>query len=356
MNKFEEYFYNLIIGKEKGPVPGLLRGVLYCLSLVYGLSVIAIMAFYKVFARKLNCKVVSVGNITLGGTGKTTLVEYIARYLQQQGHAVAILSRGYKASGKPGKDDSSQALGDEPYMLKQKLANIPVIVDQDRIRGAKKAISQHKVDTVILDDGLQQWRIKKDLEIIAIDASNPFGNSRLLPAGFLRQPLGTLNQADLFLLTQVAANAGVNALRERLNRAAPRALIAESAHQPLSFVSVNEAGKISSLESFQARRAAVFCGIGNPQGFFDLLRSLGVKIELSFRFSDHYAYTQQDLDRIILSAGNQGLDDIITTEKDAVRLRGLNVSGCNLSALSVKLALTKNEAEFNRRLLKLYNL
>ncbi|MDD5465759.1 MAG: tetraacyldisaccharide 4'-kinase [Candidatus Omnitrophica bacterium] len=349
----KEYLYNLVSCKINGPFAVLLRGFLFLLSLVYGLAVIILASFYRIRPARFSTKVISVGNITLGGTGKTTFVEYLAEKLNSQGKKITVLSRGYKRdTGKQG----AQSIGDEPAMLQKKLPFLRVIVDKNRIRAAFKAVRDYAADTLILDDGLQQWRIFKDLEIVTIDAANPFGNCRMLPAGFLREPLSALRRADIFLLTQVKPDQDTSGLCAKLKRINPQALIVESIHKPEAFSNVSVSGSSLGLDSFKGKSVAVFSGIGNPQGFEDCVSSLGIKIAKAFRFADHHDYTQAEIDSIIKAARQINLDTIITTQKDAVKIRELQIRGAAILALDIKLSITKNEAEFNRRLLNLYSL
>ncbi|MCX5703219.1 MAG: tetraacyldisaccharide 4'-kinase, partial [Candidatus Omnitrophica bacterium] len=309
--------------------------------------------------QRLKCKVISVGNITLGGTGKTTLVEFIARYLKQQGHRVAILSRGYKrlVQSSRFKVQSYETMGDEPYMLQENLQGVPVIVDKDRLRSAARAIRDYSVDTVILDDGFQQWRIKKDLEIITIDAVNPFGNRHLLPRGILRQGLSALRRPDVFILTKTNLNPDIGQIKEALNELNPHSLIVESVHEPLGFYNINHPKEILSSGSLKGKSAALFSGIGDPESFENLIARCGIHIGLSFRFRDHHNYTKQDLDKVIQSAREKNIDTIITTAKDAARLLGMADITGQLSILVLRIALkvTKNEEGLFARLVSLYS-
>ena len=349
----QEYLYNLVTYKIKGPQAALLRGLLLVLSWVYGLVVVILAGFYRLRPAHVNCKVISVGNITLGGTGKTSFVEYLAEKLSRKGNKVVVLSRGYKRDAKlPG----AEGLGDEPAMLQKKLPQIPVIVDKDRLKASVRAIKDYAADTLILDDGLQQWRIFKDLEIVTIDAQSPFGNSRLLPAGFLREPLSALNRADIFVLTQGGSGQDTAGLTARLKQLNPRALIVESKHDPKGFSNLNKPDEILNIDSFKGISTVVFSGIGNPQAFESAVSSLGVNIAEALRFADHHDYTQADLDGIIKSARGRNADTIITTEKDAVKIARLKINQLRIFSLNIKLNITRNEAEFDRRLLKLYSL
>ncbi|MDD5478021.1 MAG: tetraacyldisaccharide 4'-kinase [Candidatus Omnitrophica bacterium] len=348
-----EYLYNLVSYKINGPLAVLLRSFLFALSFVYGLAVVILTCFYRIKPVRFGAKVISVGNITLGGTGKTTFVEYLAGKLSSQGKKIVVLSRGYKRdTGKQG----AQSIGDEPAMLQKKLPFIRVIVDKNRVRAAFKAVRDYAADTLILDDGLQQWRIFKDLETVTIDAANPFGNYRMLPAGFLREPLSALRRADIFVLTQVGADQDTAELCAKLRGINSQALIVESMHKPEGFSNISGPDGSLSLDSFKGKSAAVFSGIGNPQGFEDCVSSLGIRIAKAFRFVDHHDYTQADIDSIIKAARQMNLAAIITTQKDAVKIRELQIWGAAIVALDIKLSITKNETEFNRRLLNLYSL
>lgn len=346
----KEYIYNLVTRKIKGPLAAVLRGFLFILSLVYGLAVIILAAFYRIRPVRFNCRVISVGNITLGGTGKTTFVEYLSGKLTKAGNKIVVLSRGYKRDSRR---QGAQGVGDEPAMLQKKLPQAHIIVDKDRVKAAQKAIRDYAVDALILDDGLQQWRIFKDLEIVTIDAQDPFGNGLLLPAGFLREPLSALKRADIFVLTQVDFTRDIDSLTAKLKRINPRALILESVHKPVGFSSVCKPDEFLSLDALRGKRAAIFSGIGNPRGFENCVTSLGINVGMSFRFADHHDYTQADINGIIKAAQEKNLDAIITTRKDAVKIRQLETGDWGILALDIELNITKNEAELNRRLLKL---
>jgi len=352
------YIYNLATDKYKGWLAGILKSFLYLLSLIYGLIVRILIFIYRLRPYRLNCKVISVGNITLGGTGKTSLVILIAKYLKQQGHRVAILSRGYKRRNpksqipNPNYDD----MGDEPYMLKMNLKDVPVIVDSDRVRAAKLAIRDYAVDTVILDDGFQQWRLKKDLEIVTIDAICPFGNRKLIPRGILRQPLSTLKQSDIFVLTKTDLARDIGEIKDFLTQINPAAPIIESIHSPLYFYKMGT-NEIIDKGALPGKRVILFSGIGQPHSFEGLIQGLGMKIGLSFRFPDHHNYTQRDLEKIAKSSKDENVDMIITTEKDAARLSQLSAISSRLSVLvlRIELKITKDEERFYHRLLRLYS-
>lgn len=323
--------------------------ILFALSLIYGSIVRLAIFFYRIKPCRLKCKVISIGNITLGGTGKTPLVELVAGYLRKNGRTPAILTRGYKRR-------SRLQMGDEPAMLQRKLVNIPVIVGADRISGAKQAMQNYAADTVILDDGFQQWRIKKDLEIVAIDARNPFGNLHMLPRGILREPLSSLKRADIFVLTKAdSAGAAVNSILHRLN---PDALIVQVVYSPVSFYELGKDDVAIGPGVLKGKTVSLFCGIADPESFKNTVAGLGINIGLFFGFPDHYYYTKGDLESIIARSKEKGIDTIVTTEKDAARLceLGQNIRVLRMLALRVELKIAENEEKFYGRLLSLYSL
>ncbi|MCX5702161.1 MAG: tetraacyldisaccharide 4'-kinase [Candidatus Omnitrophica bacterium] len=364
--RIDSFVYNLATDKYTGSIANLIKVFLYILSLIYELIVRILILLYRVRPYKLNCKVISIGNITMGGTGKTTLVEFVARYLKQKGHKVAILSRGYKRkdAGRPAyrqaertQDASCETMGDEPYMLFKNLGDVPVLVDANRIRAAKLAIKDYSVDTVILDDGFQQWKIKKDLDILAIDAANPFGNKHLIPRGILREPLSSLKRSDVFILTKTDLNPDTQDIEDFLIQIKPSAAVIESIHRPLGFYNIDKPSELLSTDILKDKAVALISGIADPVSFENLIMNLGVKIGLSLRFADHHYYTQRDLENITKESQGKNIDTIITTEKDAVRLKQLQAASCKLQVmvLRIELKITKNEERFLNRLLKLYS-
>jgi tetraacyldisaccharide 4'-kinase len=248
-------------------------------------------------------------------------------------------------------------MGDEPYMLLRKLNDIPVIVDPDRIRAAKQAIKDYAADTVILDDAFQQWRIKKDLEIVTIDATRAFGNRYILPRGILREPLSALRRADIFVITKTNLNSDIENIKDVLSQINPSKLVIESMHSPVGFSELGEAQEFLKSDALRAKAVTLFSGIGDPDSFENLIASLKIKIGLSFRFPDHHHYTQQDLENIIQAAQKKSIDTLITTEKDAVRLEGLRLPAGNLRllVLGVALKILKDEERFTIRLLQLHH-
>lgn len=357
--------YNLATDKYRGFFAGIAKVVLALLALIYRLIVQMMILASRKKSVQLGCKVISVGNITLGGTGKTALVEQIAKTLKEQGVKIAILSRGYRRQDAQGVKSSAtyETMGDEPFMLMQKIGDVPVIVDADRVRGAAEAIKKYSVDGVILDDGFQQWKIRKDLEIVTIDAGNPFGNRYMIPRGILREPLSSLTRADIFVITKTNIHPDISKTVKFLREVNPRALIFESLHRPTGFYPLDNPKNIRELQSFHGKNAVIFCGIGDPDSFEDLIRALGIKVGAHMKFSDHYHYTRRDFEKIFQAARAKGIDTIITTEKDAARisasqmkseLAGLGqANNLQVLVLRIEMQIHQNE-EFYRRLLGVF--
>lgn len=352
-----EYILGLATDRINGPLQLIPKSALLLLSFLYG-AVIKILIFLRqANTRRLPCKVISVGNITCGGTGKTPLVEYIARFLKEQGHRAAVVSRGYKRkiTNCQLPITNYESMGDEPSMLFRKLGDIPVIVDADRIRGVNRAVRDYSVDTVILDDAMQQWHLKKDLEIVLIDAGNPFGNRCLIPRGIMREPLSGLKRADLFLLNGRADEQVLMRLKGILDKLNPRAAVFEAIRKPVCFLPADSPQGPLALSALKDKKVILFSGIGNPASFEEIIKSLEIDIIDIFEFSDHHRYTQKDLDIICRSCADKDADTLITTEKDATRLKGLSFAGrLEVYVLKINIEI-KDEAEFRNRLLQLYS-
>ncbi|MHC4561421.1 MAG: tetraacyldisaccharide 4'-kinase [Planctomycetota bacterium] len=260
----------------------------------------------------VDAPVISVGNITAGGTGKTPMVAWVAGQLARAGRRPAIITRGYKARG--GKSDEAEMLCC--------LCDCPIIVNADRVAGAKTAIVAG-ADTIILDDGFQHRRLRRDLDIVLIDALNPFGFDYVLPRGLLREPPGALKDAHAIVITRsdLTEPNSLAALRERLAGIAPKATVHLAEHRPVKAVDENLADV--ELARLRGLRALAFCGLGNPKGFFGTLEKLGVDLAGRIEYDDHVDYNQTIAERINQQAEALGVDVLLTTQKDAVKLTGL---------------------------------
>jgi tetraacyldisaccharide 4'-kinase len=319
------------------------------LSGIYGIGVRIAGLFKK--PKKLPSRVISIGNITLGGTGKTPAVIALAEEAKSRGFQPCILTRGYKGKAKSpcvvtkgGKPllDASQA-GDEAYLMSEALNGVPVIKCTDRYEGGMFAIDSQLLTLnsqliFILDDGFQHWQLQRDKDILLIDATNPFDNGKLFPEGTLREPLSALKRADIIVLSKadMADKKRIAACISKIKRYNSYVPIYLSSHIPAVIISVT--GGTESIDTLKERRVYAFSGIANPYHFEALLTSMEAETVKSKRFRDHHHYQQGDIDKLVKEAG--GLD-IITTEKDMVKLKGLEIPD-NIFALRIKFSIDEN--------------
>lgn len=317
------------------------------LSVLYGAVTRARLSLYRrgtFHSTKLDRPVISVGNITTGGTGKTPLVESVARTIAGAGKKVCILTRGY---GRDNPDrqvvvsDGTNELanpseaGDEPFLLATNLAGVAAVISNaDRIEAAKGAIKHLGTDCFVLDDGFQHLRLERDLNIVTIDATNPWGGGHLLPYGRLREPLSGLSRADCIVITRADQANNLDALRDEIRRLTENAPIFQSTM------------RIKNLPETIPTPVAAFCGVGNPQSFFNLIPH---EIVLQKTFPDHHRYSQTDVDSLIEAATRAGAQSLITTAKDAVKLKSLLFSvPCFVLEIEPRI---ENEAELARLVL-----
>jgi len=319
----------------------------------------------------LGCQVISVGNLTVGGTGKTPVVEVFARELAKEGRKVAILSRGYKKV-EPGLaerlldlalwrerrrpprvvSDGRQLLldsargGDEPYMLASNLPDVAVLVDKDRVKSGRYAINKLGCDTLILDDGFQYLALKHRVEIVLVDRTNPFGNRHTLPRGILREPVKNIRRADFVFLTKSdgTGNEELKALLRQLN---PRAEIVECRHCARYLQNVYGPER-QPLDFLRGLEVVTVAGIAAPAGFEGEVERRGARILDRRRFADHYRYTQQDLIDIVNDARLCGARAVVTTEKDAVRFPKLERRDVPVYFLRVDIEILTGEEDFQK--------
>lgn len=301
-------------------------------SALYGAIVRARTAFYQrgIFSvEKLDCPVISVGNITTGGTGKTPLVEWLVRVLAREGRSVCVLTRGYGRAN-PGQrvivSDAETVLananqaGDEAFLLANNLKGLAAVIsDADRVAAGRWASRVFGVDTFVLDDGFQHLRLWRNLDIVTIDATNPWGGSRMLPYGRLREPLSSLGRADCVVLTRSKQVGDAAEIVQRLEHLSGGRPIFSSQMRPRGFSRLAN-GKIVLSNNSVENPILAFCGVGNPEAFFNELRSQGHVIALTRAFPDHHSYTQRDLDALLKEAKRLGVRNLVTTAKDAVKL------------------------------------
>ena len=290
----------------------------------------------------ISIPVISVGNITTGGTGKTPLVEFIARYLRQQQIRVTIVSRGYGSQeGKP---------NDEALELERKLPNVPHLQNPDRVAAARMAIAEFEAQLILLDDAFQHRRIKRDLDIVLIDATCPFGYGHLLPRGLLREPLRNLKRADLIAITRVdqISTEQCQKLEKQIQRFNASADIVSFSHAITGIE--NNSGTQQGLSHISGKRVVAFCGIGNPQVFQDLLVQQDLHVVHFESFADHHDYQRKDIQRLVKLAETHQTTTFICTHKDLVKIQVDHLGVAELWALSVALTPTCGAHEFTSAL------
>lgn len=344
----DRYIEDVILGKDRGLGSWLIRGLLWPPSVVYRVGLWCFLSVYAIGLRrrcKLPVPVVSVGNLTFGGTGKTPAVQTLCRMLVEQGKRVVVLSRGHGGSargvviasdGERVLSDSAEA-GDEPVLLARTLPGIPIVVGKDRRASGRVACERFDPDVIVLDDGLQYWQLHRDLDIVVLDASRPFGSGFVMPMGDLREPGFGLRRAGIVLLTNSRglSDADYASLAARIASLAPKAKLAWCAHEPVSLRNA-ATGEEFDLDWVRRRRIVAFCGIGKPVPFFDMLEGLGAAVERSIAFPDHYRLSDRDITSIIDEVAASGAEAVVTTEKDIARL-GEPIPIPNLYALTIRL-------------------
>lgn len=373
MEGLESYLLTVIEDRRPGRFPAFLRFLLKQLSLLFAVIVqVRLWLYIRGLFRHhtLGCQVISVGNLTVGGTGKTPVVEIFARSLQRQGRNVAILSRGYKRDKPPfltrlarrfsfRKDadpplvvsDGQRLLldsttgGDEPYLLASNLPNVKVLVDKDRVKAGRYAIEKLGCDTLLLDDGFQYLRLKHWADIVLVDRTNPFGNKRLLPRGILREPIRNIKRASFIFITKSTGD-GAPELRKTLRELNPKAEIIECRHCPRHLRDVYT-GEKKELDHLRGLEVGAVSGIAVPKGFEDELVRLGAKVLYHKRYADHHRYTQQEILDAINRSLQKGAKAIVTTEKDAVRFPMIERRDLPIYFLRVEIELLSGEEDFH---------
>jgi len=375
----EQYVLDVIFERRRDWPARLTSTALLGLSRVYqaGMQIRLYLWRHRIFRdHTLGCQVVSIGNLSVGGTGKTPVVEVFARALQQRGRRVAILSRGYKSVPRPlwqraltkitfqedrvppkvvsdGRSlllDSEQA-GDEPYMLASNLKDVVVLVDKDRVKSGRYAISKYGCDTLLLDDGFQYLALKSRLDICLVDRNNPFGNHYLLPRGTLREPISNLKRADYIFITK-SSKFGADKLRKAIRQFNSEAEIIECAHQPLYLQDVFT-GERHPLKELRGLNVAAISGIAVPESFEEGLRALGANVIYAKRYADHHRYSQQEIINMINRSLKRGAAAILTTEKDAVRFPKVDRRDIPVYYLRVEIRIISGAKDFDDAVAKI---
>jgi tetraacyldisaccharide 4'-kinase len=290
-------------------------------------------------AHQVSAVVISVGNLTTGGTGKTPLVIWLCRLLQERQLRCAILTRGYKTP--------RGQLSDEPAVLTAQCPGIPIIINPNRVEGAAEAICRHDAQVLVMDDGFQHRHLARDLDIVAIDATSPFGYGRVLPAGLLREPITGLERAHAVVLTRCdqASGAMLQQIEEAIRRVNADLTVARSLHAPAGIKTAD--GVEIGIEEVRGSRIFAFCGVGNPQSFFRTVDRLKGVLAGSQVFDDHYRYTDGDLNQIYRQAVERQAALILTTQKDWTKIAKLPIPQGHppLAYLAVELQITAGAQE-----------
>jgi tetraacyldisaccharide 4'-kinase len=319
----------------------------------------------------LGCLVVSVGNLTVGGTGKTPVVELFARELTRRGRKVAVLSRGYKSQPPPFPQElldrfrpldqrhpprvvsdgrslllDSEMAGDEPFMLASNLKDVLVLVDKDRVKSGLHAIRRFGCDTLLLDDGLQYLRLKERIDIVLVDSESPFANRYLLPRGLLREPPEELRRAHIIFITKCDGR-DFSELRAEMRRYNKHAEIVECAHKPLHLEEVFT-HQVVPLSFLKDLRVGMISGIARPESFEEGLRKLGVELIYSRRFADHHRFSESEIAKMFERSKARGARAVITTEKDSVRFPRIGKRPLPVYFLRVEIEIIRGHDAFQR--------
>jgi tetraacyldisaccharide 4'-kinase len=373
----------LISGRRRGVVAALLRGGLRMVEAPYALAMMWRNRRYdcgRKAIEKVGVPVVSVGNITLGGTGKTPLVQWIARWFRAHQVRVCIVSRGYRAE--------QGGLNDEARELEQNLPDVPHLQNPDRVAAALTAIEELETQLIILDDGFQHRRIARDLDVVLIDALEPFGYDHVFPRGALREPLAGLRRAGVIILSRadVLDRSQREAVRDRVRRYAPNSIWAEVRHAAKGLISTGGTGLASgtlntdtpgtgrasgtstnrangtlstggtlqaSLDSLRDMPVAAFCGLGNPAGFRHTIETCGYRLADFREYPDHHCYNRADIEDLTAWAEHLEAKAVLCTHKDLVKIGLLHLGRLPLWAVQVEIDFLTGQEALESRLLAL---
>ncbi len=358
-----DYLLRVINGEENDYKAKVVRILLNILAFIYRILLKVRVVVYKLGikkSKKLCSPVISIGNITVGGTGKTPLVKFLANRFKEDNLESVILTRGYKSNNEDaltivsnGQEilvDANQA-GDEAYLLARHLEDVPVISGKRRSLTGDYACRKFGPDFIILDDGFQHWQLNRDYDIVVIDGTNPFSNATLLPAGLLREPLSSLKRADAFVITKVDQITGkeVAEIKQQIREYNSDDVIITTRHRP-GYLREITSSKHEKIE-LKDKRVVAVSGIGNPESFTKTLTSLEAEVVKHFKFADHYQYDSEDIMEIYTTATTEDIDMIVTTEKDAVSIEAADFSEIvkgemPFKVLGIEIEILDSEAKF----------
>ncbi|MCX6957575.1 MAG: tetraacyldisaccharide 4'-kinase [Verrucomicrobiae bacterium] len=370
----EQLAFDVIMERRGGKRAAVLRAILYQASRLYRKIVEARLFLYRSHLLRqhlLGCPVISIGNLTMGGTGKTPIVEKLARELTERGRHVAILSRGYKSVPKPlvkrllarlkQHQDffaprivseggalllDSRTAGDEPFMLAKNLKKVAVLVDRDRVKSGLYAIERLGSDLLLLDDGLQYLKLRHRFDLVLIDREAPFGNEFLIPRGTLREPPEHLRRATHIIITKCNGS-DLSLLRERIRKFNRTAEIIECAHRPIELCNMIT-GETLPLSHLKDLKIGVLSGIASPESFEQGLRKLGADLAFTQSYTDHHRYSRREIERFLSRCRRRGLTVALTTEKDAVRIPRLSNMEVPIYYLRIEIEILKGKEIWER--------
>ncbi|MFH1867455.1 MAG: tetraacyldisaccharide 4'-kinase [Candidatus Omnitrophota bacterium] len=338
----KNYIYKIITQGPKDPMGFAIKIILYLFSFLYlaAVKLRYIMYKAKLFkSERLKAPVVSIGNITWGGTGKTPLVEAICGYFQSKGKRCVLLTRGYGM--------------DEDKALAQNLPDALVLIGEDRVKNARSEETKGPVDIFLLDDGFQHMKIERDIDIVTINATDPFGNGCLIPAGILREPPAHLNRAEIVVITKsgLIGRAQLDCLKNKIIKLNPNAEIFESAHKLLYFQTA--AGEEKDTIYIKGKNVCIVSALGDNSSFAKSVESLCDSIKLHFFYMDHHQYSSKDIDIIIKECRGRGINTIVTTQKDWVKLKDIlksvkSADGVEFLILKIKVSVSYEKNFYTR--------
>ena len=315
----------------QGRAPVLVRAGLAAAAAAYRAALAARSASFRIglfSTHHLPVPVISIGNVTVGGSGKTPLAETVALALAEMGARPAVISRGYgrRSRGVRIVADGSGVLlradegGDEPVLLAERLPGIPVVVGENRFEAGAVALGRCGAGSLVLDDGFQHKTLAKDLELVAVSGRQPWGSGRLFPRGSLREPLSAFRRADIVVVTNAATSAVTSDIAHVLRRKGSRAVVLSGSYQATA---LRRDERSESPQALAGRRVLVLAGLAAPEGFVATADGLGAEVVGLAEFPDHYWYSAGDLARVATLARDKGAEAVLTTEKDWVRIRDI---------------------------------
>ncbi|NNK86173.1 MAG: tetraacyldisaccharide 4'-kinase [Desulfobacterales bacterium] len=369
LNKIKRKMLKIMTGERKRPF-SFFESLLYFVSIIYyGLAEFKAEVYKRgiIKSKRLPCKVISIGNITAGGTGKTPMTLYVAGLMQRLGYEVVVISRGYKgelektggiiSNGKTVLMGPKKA-GDEPFMLAGRLKNIPLIVGQNRFEAGMQAVKKFNPDVIVLDDGFQHLKLKRDVDLVLLDSNKPIGNLHLLPRGILREPLSALLRADAFIMTRSdrasdeEAKKSLSGLKEFMHSKP----VFKTSHQPyvyivkkeknIPFASISKKSFLYDFDFLQDSRVLAFAGIARNDDFRHTVENFKCDIADFIGFEDHHQYSDNDLRRMFRLAEKTNVEFLITTEKDYARIANRVAWPIDLVVIGIEISFLSNPEVF----------